>query len=242
MLALNILRNGFFLQVDTRFVHLHWCKWCTYFLRFHSVFLQWAVNKSVCLNDEGKLTVWKWKQMLKHATTWHLIPHQQTWAYSAAHAIHESYSQEGGGGGKLAYLTVRVGRKDFTHKKAIYPKNHRIISVPQITSLVYYIFMWIKLTVWVIVELNKSECAIDKIRVVQQCQPPKWISCPLRVIEKGREKTITNQNFRPLLPTPPTQDTYNPLTLKDLLSAKTSSSAERAERGERAWLGTAKKN
>ena len=90
VLALNILRNGFFLQVDTRIVYLHWCKWCTYFLRFHSVLLQWAVNESVCLNDEGKLTVWKWKRMLKHATTWHLIPHHQTWAYSAAHAIHES--------------------------------------------------------------------------------------------------------------------------------------------------------
>ena len=160
-----------------------------------------------------------------------------------------SHSQGGGGRGKLTHLSIRVGRKDYTHKKAIYPKNHRIISVPQITSLVYYIFMWIKLTVWVIIELNKSECAIDKIRVVQQCQPPKWISCPLRVIEKWPEKTITNQNFRPLLPppphpTPPMQDTYNPLTLKDLHSAKASSAerAEAGERGERAWLGTAKKN
>ena len=90
VLALNILRNRFFLQGDTRFVYLHWCKWCTYFLRIQSVLLQWAVNESVCLNDEGKLTVWKWKRMLKHATTWHHIPHHRTWAYSAAYAIHES--------------------------------------------------------------------------------------------------------------------------------------------------------
>ena len=88
-----------------------------------------------------------------------------------------SHSQGGGGGCKLAYLSVRVGRKDYTHKKGIYPKNHWVISVPQNTSLVYHTFMWIKLTVWVIIELNKSECAIDKIRVVQQCQHPKWISC-----------------------------------------------------------------
>ena len=52
-----------------------------------------------------------------------------------------SHSQGGGGRGKLTHLSIRVGRKDYTHKKAIYPKNHRIISVPQITSLVYYIFM-----------------------------------------------------------------------------------------------------
>ena len=95
--------------------------------------------------------------------------------------IHGNILHEGGGGGvgggKLAYLSIWVGRKDYTHKKAIYPKNHWIISVSQNTSLVYHTFMWIKLTVWVIIELNKSECAIDKIRVVQQCQHPKWISC-----------------------------------------------------------------
>ena len=103
---------------------------------------------------------------------------------------------EGRGREYLAYLSIRVERiKDYTHKKAIYPKNHWIISVPQNTSLVYHTFMWIKLTVWVIIELNKSECAFDEIRVVQQCQPPKWISCRLRGIEKWPEKTITNQNF-----------------------------------------------
>ena len=177
VLALDILRNGFFLQVDTRSVYLHWCKWCTYLLGFHSVLLQWAVNESVCSNDEGKLTVRKWKRVLKHATTWHHIPHHQTWAYSAAHAR-----------GKLTYLSIRVERKDYRHKKAIYPKNHWIISVPQNTSLVYHTFMWIKLTVWVITELNKNECAIDKIRVVQQYQPPKWISCRLRVIKKLPEE------------------------------------------------------
>ena len=108
----------------------------------------------------------------------------------------------GGGGGKLTYLNVRVGRKDYTHKKAIYPKNHWIISVPQNTSLVYHTFMWIKLAIWVIIELNKSECAIDKISVVQQCQPPKWISSRLRVIEKCPQKKITHQNF-PSPPPPP---------------------------------------
>ena len=35
-----------------------------------------------------------------------------------------SHSQGGGGGCKFVYLSVRVGRKDYTHKKAIYPKNH----------------------------------------------------------------------------------------------------------------------
>ena len=161
---------GFFLRVDARFVYLHWCKWCTYFLRFHSVLLLWVVNKSVCLNDERKMTVWKWKRMPRRdiifRTTkhWHIL--QPT--------LSMSHSEGGGGGGvNQTYLSILAGRKDYTHKKAIYLKNHWIISVPRNTSLVYHTFMWIKLIVWVIIELNKSKCAVHKIRVVQQCQPPK---------------------------------------------------------------------
>ena len=52
-----------------------------------------------------------------------------------------SHSEGGGGECKLAYSSVRVGRKDYMHKKAICPKNHEIISVPQNTSLVYHTFM-----------------------------------------------------------------------------------------------------
>ena len=60
------------------------------------------------------------------------------------------------------------------------------------------------------------------------------------MIEKLPEKTITNQNFSP---PPPPEDTYNPLTVKDFRSAKASSAgrAGAGERGERAWLGTARK-
>ena len=56
VIALNILRNGFLLQVtDTHINDVHDAL-CTYFLRFHSVLLQ-AVNESVCLNNEGKYAV-----------------------------------------------------------------------------------------------------------------------------------------------------------------------------------------
>ena len=53
--------------------------------------------------------------------------------------------------------------------------------------------------------------------------------------QKVTRRTMTNQNYRP--------SRKNPLTVKDFLSAKASSAgrAEAVERGERTWLGTAKK-
>ena len=56
MLALNILRNGFLLQVDTQICILA----LMYINDVHDAFtfcgLQ-AVNESICLNDEGKYGV-----------------------------------------------------------------------------------------------------------------------------------------------------------------------------------------
>ena len=65
-------------------------------------------------------------------------------------------------------------------------------------------------------------------------------------MEKWPKITSTNQNFSQTVPPPPPplEDTYNPLTGKDFLSTKASSAgrAEAGEKGEHAWLGTAKKN
>ena len=66
---------------------------------------------------------------------------------------------------------------------------------------------------------------------------------------KSDRKVTRENHYQPkfqILPIPPpsSEDTYNPVTGKDFLSAKASSAgrAEAGERGERAWLGTAKKN
>ena len=37
---------------------------------------------------------------------------------------HTQGGGSGGRGGKLAYSRIRVGPKEYAHKKAIYPKNH----------------------------------------------------------------------------------------------------------------------
>ena len=103
--------------------------------------------------------------------------------------------------------------------------------------------MCITLTVWVTIELNKNECAIEKDRVVQLSSTSK-----MNLLSKTDRKLTQNNpysaKFHPPPPPPPPEDTYNPLTVKDFLSAKSSSAgrAEAGERGKHAWLGTAKKN
>ena len=127
VLALNnILRNSFFYYKVTLFVCLPWCKWCTYFVRFHSVLLQ-AVNGSICLNDEGKYCENE-SACLNMPLTWHHIP-----AYSAPPKMRilccpRNYpwvvvraKKGGGGGGYLACLRIRVGPKEYTHKKSCIP-------------------------------------------------------------------------------------------------------------------------
>lgn len=58
-------------------------------------------------------------------------------------------------------------------------------------------------------------------------------------LKNDRKVTQKISDLRP----PCQENNYNPLTVKDFLSAKASSTgrAEARERGERAWLGTAKK-
>ena len=61
--------------------------------------------------------------------------------------------------------------------------------------------------------------------------------------KNDRKVTQNNHNQISDLRPPCQENNYNPLTVKDFLSAKASSTgrAEARERGERAWLGTAKK-
>ena len=63
----------------------------------------------------------------------------------------------------------------------------------------------------------------------------------LMSFKSDQKVTRKNHNYPKFQILP--EDADNPLTVKDFLSAKASSAgrAEAVERGERAWLGTAKK-
>ena len=91
VLALNILRNDFLVRVSKTpdfYILIVDVNNVLTFCDFTQSYWKLSVRASAWMTKGN--TVWIWKQMFKHATTWHHIPHHQKCAYSAAHTIHGS--------------------------------------------------------------------------------------------------------------------------------------------------------